>query len=239
MSLLERGRPDVDLPAERDGDLTSAAPAKNGADDPALMVAGARPIRSVVGFDPAAIDSFVAGGGFTRATLELTVVGTEGVGERLVDAHPLLQDFADPDEDASMALAGADPARVQGRATIGRTAVRGGGRSVPVRARAPGPPGVTWVCAVDVVPDDDRHQCAPAWETPGGDYDAATAAPALVEGPPGTVIAWDVTADVETGVSRWLLKNRDESIPGGAAFYSQEGAAADGDPELGPRLVLE
>jgi len=237
--------PTLDLPAEKDGDLTSAAPARDGANDPVLEVAGGQPVRSVVGFDPAAIDSFIAGGGFTRATLEMTVVGTSGVAERLVDAHPLLQDFADPEEEGPIASGAAEPAAGRGVTSTMRTAIRSGGRRVALRpgrgpgGGPPGPPGVTWVCAFDTVPFDDRHQCAPAWETPGGDFGAATAAPVGVDGPAGTVLVWDVTADVEAGISGWLLKNRDESVPGGVAFYSQEGAEAEGDPDLAPRLFLE
>jgi hypothetical protein len=54
----------------------------------------------------------------------------------------------------------------------------------------------------------------------------------------GAVVAWDVTDDVLAGVTSWLIRKRDESDPTGVAFHSSEGAAALGDRDLGPTLVL-
>jgi hypothetical protein len=104
----------------------------------------------------------------------------------------------------------------------------------------PDVPGVTWDCASD--PDTHNHtpsDCTLAWTTPGGDYGPSTAPATLVQGPEGTVVSWDVTADVLAGVSRWLLRLHDETSSDVLVFYSDRGAADVGDPEAGPVLVLE
>jgi hypothetical protein len=259
----------LDLTAEKDGVLTEALPAEDGADDPALVVAGAEAaeaatedglaavlgggagaVRSVVAFDDAAVDSFIAGGAFSRATLELTVLDAQDGEAHLVDAHPLLQDFADPDEDAAGGDAPLVATAAGGGPKVVRRVLGSVDRRVPVLDRSPGggvggggpdpeQQGVTWACAYELDPSDDVIECSVKWATPGGDYGAATAAPATAGGDPGTVVAWDVTADVQAGITRWLLRNRDESDPSSAAFHSQEGAEAAGDEDLAPRLVLE
>ncbi|MEW6269808.1 MAG: hypothetical protein AB1689_10990 [Thermodesulfobacteriota bacterium] len=253
--------PTLDLAAVKDGVLDQAAPTTDGADDPSLVVAGGEPVRSVVAFDDAAVDSFIAGGAFTRATLELTLRDASA-DAYVVDAHPLLKDFVDQDPGDDIAVDEAAPqavglvsasstGRILPRRVLGKT-----GRRLPRLPREePSPPkpptepppggdddqgdGVTWLCAWALVPTDDGGQCEVAWESPGGDYGDATAPPATVAGAPGAVVAWDVTADVEAGVTRWLLRSRDESEPGAVAFYSEEAAEAAGDPDLAPRLVLE
>src|SRR5262249_25891901 len=52
-------------------------------------------------------------------------------------------------------------------------------------------------------------------------------------------VSFDVTADVVGGASGWLAKKADENTPGRANYYSREGAAAAGKPELAPKLILE
>ena len=49
-------------------------------------------------------------------------------------------------------------------------------------------------------------------------------------------VSWNVTADVQGGASSWLIER---SGGGSARYYSREGAAAAGNPELAPRLVIE
>lgn len=224
--------PTLDLQAEKDAVLMSSAPAADGADAHDLLVSGGDPSRSVIAFDDDAVESFVAGGAFTSATLEVTLRHVEG--EPAVDAHPLLRDFADEDLEDGAGTGAPSPA---GRIPVQRTS-RVLGRRLPVipnDAHA----GTTWVCAVEIDPGDDRHECHVRWDTPGGDYGPATAPPALVSGTPGTVVRWDVTTDVMAGVSRWLLRHRDEEHSSEASFHSEESAEAIGDPDLAPRLVLE
>ncbi len=53
-------------------------------------------------------------------------------------------------------------------------------------------------------------------------------------------LRFDVTQDVLNGADHgWLLRKDHESKGSQVSFYSREGAAAAGDPQLGPRLLLE
>ena len=253
--------PKVGLPVDRDATISEAAPESNFGENPALVVAGdessAAPAeaeaaaaggsdaeRSLVAFDADAIDSFLARRTLRQATLELTTRAPLQGDGALVDAHPLLQDFAEGDpaaEAASVpeAAASAPVGLVHAAALIpsaGRLPVIP--RPTPPVVPQPDVPGVTWECASD--PDTGNPgACTLGWTTPGGDYGPATAPPALVRGPAGTVVRWDVTSDVLAGVSRWLLRLRDEGSSDVLVFQSEEGALRIGDPATGPVLILE
>ncbi len=266
--------PKMDLPAEKDAHIDAAAPTENTGEAHVLEVAGgsdaatnaifaddALPVRTLVAFDPGAIDLYLAHHPLTRATLRLTRTGDAGLGGRAVtlDAHPLLRDFheGDPDDETAGRQAASTqatqvestaPSRVLGLKPIN---TRGGRLPVlPGRGVAPPPPpppggpapgegpGVTWHCAWDAENGNDEHDCQVPWDTPGGDYAAPTAPTAVVEEGASTV-TWDVTQDVMNGVSAWLIRLEDESQPVRVLFYSEEGAAAIGDLEAEPHLVLE
>jgi hypothetical protein len=254
------------LVTNQDAHISEASPAENQGDDTQLLVdgggdAGQSPagveaaasdggnaVRTLVGFDAAAIDSFVASGNFQSATLELTVAETERTGGEsdLIDAHPLQGSFVEGEgevEDyepvpagsaASSPLAGVQDlsSPLAGSLPVGkrRLARRVGGREQA--------PGVTWNCAVDAdTSNNQQGDCHDHWDADGGDHGAATADPVIVAGV-GDVVAWDVTRDVLNGVSSWLIRKRDESDPTGVAFHSREGAEVQGAEHLAPRLIL-
>jgi hypothetical protein len=131
--------------------------------------------------------------------------------DRTVDAHPLTVDFAEGDG--------------QNAGVPGSQSTRGSG------------PGVTWNCAADAEIANQATDCDPRWD--GGAFGPATADPVLhVNGLSGEV-RWDVTADVQAGVSAWLIKKTDERQAGRVSYFSREGAASTADPDLAPRLILE
>jgi hypothetical protein len=184
-----------------------------------------------VGFDGEAIDSFVASGAFTAATLVLTTAESEHTpgDEDLIDVHPLIGDFVEGEGEVDPEDVSPGPIRpsAPGRRRLAR---RIGGQETA--------PGVTWSCAIDAnAGNEQAGDCQDDWENEGGDHHHATALPEAI-GPAGTVHAWDVTEDVLEGVTAWLIRKRDESDPTGVAFHSREGAEALGDRELAPTLVL-
>lgn len=78
----------VTLSADRDGYVTSKHPDRNGGDKDSMDVA--RPLRSLVGFDQAAIVAAVGSGALTSATLRLTIGRTAenwGPNGRTIDVH--------------------------------------------------------------------------------------------------------------------------------------------------------
>jgi hypothetical protein len=99
--------------------------------------------------------------------------------------------------------------------------------------------GVTWNCATDTNIANKSANCALRW---GGGSFASTVTDSVTHtnGMTGTV-EWDVTSDIQsaTGASiGWILKKASESQTGRVEYYSKEGAAAAGDPDRGPRLVI-
>jgi hypothetical protein len=204
--------PAAGLPAVKDTFLHWLAPNANEGANLLLRVQGILPTRTVVGFDLTAV--VVAA--VTRARLVLTVADSRywGIGpidDGTIDAHPLLADFAEGNsENASLPWGGI---------------VRGSGQ------------GATWRCAVDTDIANFRRDCDTRWN--GGTFGPATA-PGVrhADGLTGEVI-WDVTADVQAGVSAWLVRKTREFETGTVDYYSREAAVAAGFPELAPRLILE
>lgn len=98
--------------------------------------------------------------------------------------------------------------------------------------------GVTWLCPTDTDIRDRNQDCGNPWF--GGSFTAATG-PGIPHDPDMYVEVWyDVTADVQSGTAfGWLLKKIDEDENGTVDYYSREGAAAAGNPALGPRLLIE
>jgi hypothetical protein len=204
--------PEQVLTAAKDSFLRRGAPNLNEGANPGLRLQAAGDNRVVVAFDPDAINAF---GDVTSATLVLTIAEIANNwgrrNGRTVDAHPLLVDFAEGN---------------------GKTA--GVPRSQSTRGSGA---GVTWNCAVDTNIANLRPDCASRWN--GGTFGMTNAASVLhTNGMSGEVV-WDVTLDVRAGVSAWLIKKTDERQPGRVSYFSREGAAAAGDPDLAPRLILE
>src|SRR5262249_4838997 len=128
----------------------------------------------------------------------------------VVEVHPLLEDFTE-----------------------------GNGKTLDVpfaqRTRGAGD-GVTWACASDTNIANLRTDCSPSWK--GGNFGAVTDSVVHTNSTTGEV-SFDVTVDVVAGDSAWLIKKAEENTPGRANYYSREGAAAAGKPEVAPKLVLE
>lgn len=202
--------PEVTLYATQDSFLRSGSANRNEGANPRLRVQSSGKNRSMVGFDPDAIDTT----GLTGARLLLTIAengNNWGNGnDRTVDAHPLLGVFAE-----------------------------GNGKEVDVPnaevTRGTGP-GVTWKCAVDAEIANQATDCAETWD--GGTFGGAMAPPVIHSNGLSGTIEWDVTTDVLSGSRAWLVKKTIEGQNGQASYYSREGAAAEADLDLGPRLVL-
>ncbi|MGH6691927.1 MAG: choice-of-anchor Q domain-containing protein [Gammaproteobacteria bacterium] len=198
------------LTAAKDSFLRRGAPNLNEGLNPGLRLQAAGDNRVVVGFEPDAIGSNV-----TSATLVLTIAEIANNwgrrNDRTVDAHPLAVDFAE----GNGKIAGLP----------GSQSTRGNGA------------GVTWNCAVDANIANLRPDCASRWN--GGTFGAATAASVLHSNDQTGAVSWDVTEDVQAGVSAWLIKKTSERQAGRVTYFSREGAAAAGDADLGPRLILE
>jgi hypothetical protein len=218
------------LGAENDSHIAKALPEENFGADAELLVGGGRdPVRSVLGFDGMAIESYLAQRTLTKATLVLTTAAVEpGAGGDLIEAHPLRKPVVEGGEGGA-----------GGNGGDGNQSVGGDGNSDVPAGMQTEPPGVTWACAIDQNPQNERvSDCASKWSTRGGDFGAATSNPAAV-GAAGGTLSWDVTADVMAGTADWLLRKSDESSSPGVAFFSSEGALEEGRARRAPMLVLE
>ena len=173
-----------------------------------LILRSFGPNRPVVAFDL----SGVSRSSVTKATLVLTVAKNFhnwGSQGGLVEVHPLLEGFTE-----------------------------GNGKSLNVpfaeQTRGTGV-GVTWACATDIDIANSSTDCSPSWK--GGSFGPATASVLHTNSTTGEV-SFDVTPDVQAGSSAWLVKKFEENTAGRADYYSREGAAAAGQPDLAPKLIL-
>jgi hypothetical protein len=259
------------LMASQDAHIQENAPSENQGDDHLLHVDGGNNgesaaaarsmslgaasavlqggrVRSLVGFDRDAIDTFIANNdGLTSAFLVLTTAATEGHrGETdLIDVHRLHGDFVEGDgdfEDHELheeRPAAAGPSAALASPLAGPPAL--GGKRPRLARRVGGKeaaPGVTWNCAVDAnTANEHPGDCHDHWDADGGDHGAATAPPVAI-GEVDEVLAWDVTDDVNAGASSWIIRKRDEADPTGIAFHSREGAAHERNSDLAPTLIL-
>lgn len=105
--------------------------------------------------------------------------------------------------------------------------------------------GVTWNCATDADISNRRPDCDTKWK--GGSHSAAppTAFGALHTKEMTGEVAWDVTDDVLDALAEgvpevgWLIRQEKRRRRGMVVYHSKEGAAAAGDANLAPRLILE
>lgn len=210
--VVEIAAAQITLIAAKDSFLRRGNPDRNEGANPGLRLQAAGDNRAMIGFNPGAIDGF---GSLTTATLVLTIAENAGnwgrSNDRTVDAHPLLVDFAEGNG--------------QNAGVPGAESTRGSG------------PGVTWNCAEDAETANQQTDCDAEWA--GGDFGLATAASVLHFNGLSGEVSWDVTDDVLAGASAWLVKKTSERQPGRVSYFSREGAAAAGDPDLAPRLILE
>jgi hypothetical protein len=212
-------KPDVSVGvgmAKNDSNLLGADRNRNDGFNPALSLIGKRGVgfnSVVVEFDQAQVLSFLDEGTLSRATLVLTVKQNRGRWGRhgqWVVAYPLLDLFMEGN----------------GNAAAGD---RGAGM------------GVTWNCALDLDIANDEKECLfewtglprfrPRWNGPSAavrHFDHTTGA-----------VEWDVTEDVASGITAWILQKAKRWRGGGVDYYSRQGARAVNDTNLAPTLMLE
>jgi subtilisin-like proprotein convertase family protein len=167
--------------------------------------------RVVVKFDLSGISTV----GLQSATLTLDIAENSnnwGPTGRPVDAHRLTVDWTEGNGRNDVMVGGGPSFRGTGE-------------------------GVTWECAKDSNIANHNDDCLAQWN--GGTFAAATApSHNHTNGLTGPV-SWNVTADVLAGANfGWLIKKQAEGQNGQVRYYSREGAALAGNPNLAPRLVL-
>jgi hypothetical protein len=203
------------LTAVKDSFLRSGAADRNEGANPGLRIQASGHNRVVVAFDPEAIEDFLTANTLTTAMLVLTIAeNADNWGknnDRTVDAHPLAVDFAEGDG--------------QNAGVPGSEATRGSG------------PGVTWRCAEDAEIANQATDCDPRWD--GGSFGMANAPSVTHSNGLSGEVSWDVTEDVAAGAVAWLIKKTAEGQAGQVTYHSKQSAAAAGDPDLAPRLILE
>jgi hypothetical protein len=205
--------PPLELTSTADAFLRDGNDNRNEGANPRLIIQDTGNRRGLVAFDEEAIADYVTEHGITSATLILSIAengNNWGATGRTVDAHPLLTTFAE-----------------------------GNGKNAGVPAsestRGEGA-GVTWNCATDTAIENQATDCDPQWN--GGTYGAATAPGALHTNDLTGTVTWDVTEDILNGSTGWLIKKTLENQNGKVEYYSREGAAAAGNLQLAPRVVL-
>ena len=199
------------LIADADSFLRSGANNTNEGASERLRIQSSGHNRALVQFDLSSIST----AGLQSATLVLNLAENSnnwGSSGRLVDVHPLLEDWTEGN--------GHNAVMVSGVPTF-----RGSGQ------------GVTWHCASDADISNQQSNCASLWN--GGAFASATAAGVLHTNGLLGEVSWDVTTDVMAGANfGWLIKKREEGQPGQVRYFSREGAARVGDVSLAPRLIL-
>lgn len=96
--------------------------------------------------------------------------------------------------------------------------------------------GVTWNCAIDTSPANNKPDCATRWD--GGSFDDDATDSVVETAAEHVWVPFDVTADVATFLGGtpnqgWLIVKADDDQSGKADYGSREGTAAER-----PRLVL-
>ena len=100
--------------------------------------------------------------------------------------------------------------------------------------------GATWFSPSDEDISNDSANSTVNWN--GAAYSAAppTAPSVVISNGLSGEVAFDVTADVLNGAEHgWLILKDQENVGSMVSYYSREGAAAAGNPDLAPRLLLE
>jgi cysteine-rich repeat protein len=100
-------------------------------------------------------------------------------------------------------------------------------------------PGVTFECSTDTNIANHATNCSGSEAWDGGDFVSTPSDSVTHTNATTGEVSFDVTSDVQGGVSDWLVKKANEKLTGGVRYYSREGAAKAGDPNLAPKLELE
>ena len=100
--------------------------------------------------------------------------------------------------------------------------------------------GATWFSPIDENISNDSSNSAVNWNGAATSVSPPTSPAVQVVNFQSGEVAFDVTADVLNGAENgWLILKDQENVGSKVSFYSREGAAAAGNPDLAPRLILE
>ena len=196
--------PSVTLTPTKDSTLRPGAKNRNEGANPLLDLGNKR--KQIVGFDLAGVDLT----GLTNASLVFTIDETNPAGNwsnsgRNVAAHRVITDW--------------EEGNGKHRGLPSAEATRGTGN------------GVTWNCTVDTEIEDSNKDCVTEWF--GGAAVLTPTDEVLHTNNMTGEVTFDVTADVLTGGTSWMLKKADESKNGNVRYFSKEN-----EGEGGPKLML-
>jgi sugar lactone lactonase YvrE len=209
----------VALEIDKDSFVRSGKPYLNEGANDVMLVRKDGPNRAVVGFELTDISAT----GLTSATLVMSISdaippanwGSEG---RPVEVRRLLKDWAEGNG-KKLDLPRSEQTRGEGA-------------------------GVTWKCAWDTDIANKKSDCPYNWKGASLAIAPPTAPTITINNGQAGEVSWDVTQDVLDALGGepfygWLVKKEPEGQNGHVRFVTQEGALAQLDPGLAPRLVLE
>ena len=100
--------------------------------------------------------------------------------------------------------------------------------------------GATWFSPVDEDISNDSANSVINWNGATNSVYPPTAPAVQITNFQSGEVTFDVTADVLNGAENgWLILKDQENVGSKVSFYSREGAAAAGNPDFAPRLILE
>ena len=100
--------------------------------------------------------------------------------------------------------------------------------------------GATWFSPADEDISNDSPDSVTNWNGATSSINPSTAPSVQIANFQSGEVAFDVTTDVLNGAEHgWLILKDQENVGSKVSFYSREGAAAAGNPDLAPRLNLE
>ena len=170
--------------------------------------------RSTVAFDLSAVDLNTV----SRATLVLTV-------------------------DPSQQVNGWGNGRTISAQTITTPWQEGDGKSLGLKKKdqiTGSGTGATWFSPSDEDISNDSANSAVNWNGAEASASPPTSPAVQIVNFQSGEVTFDVTADVLNGAEHgWLILKDQENVGSKVSFYSREGAAAAGNPDLAPRLLLE
>ena len=204
----------LELSATKDSTLQHRNPHQNEGASPYLTLEKiqGKATRSAVAFDLSDVNLT----GLTSATLRLTVDPSQGVNGwgngDTISALPLSTGW-----------------------------VEGNGQSFGLKKRdqvAGSGSGVTWFSPVDSDISNDYANSTVQWN--GGTTGTPTSPLIVMQNHYTGTVDFDVTNDLLNGQGQngWLLKKDQENRGSKVTFYSREGAAAAGNADLAPTLIL-
>lgn len=219
------------IAASADATLEPAAKNANNGASRALRVQ--KPVAGIAAFDMRAVDLTSV----TRATLRLTVCYTPG------------DSTFCPDAPSGWPAGGGQLAASRLAAGWERwVAYAGSGNQYPAPDNPRGSgAGVTWNCVTDAEVANEARDCSGAdvWDGGVGVEGPARSSGLLTDAMAnGTVIEFDVTADVQAGLGAdsaylsFFVRKLAQTGSGSVAFYSVEGAAAAGNAGFAPQLIV-